>query len=166
MTQERKFRSRDISLVDLYNCLQLEYVSYFVRKKIYQKEYAINYSGVCDQKKEKIETISKKNNLPSIFNDIDIKNRYIQMFLNETGEPNFTYKDEEVKNKMSKWDNFYFFAKGSSIKFNQDSKVVLGVVTHNDKANKILTIKDEFKSDQDLHYSSVTRLFPEDFFNF
>lgn len=158
-------KSRDISLTDLYNCLQLEFIAYFVRKKIYQKEYAVNYNGVCTQKKEKIETISKKNNLPSIFNDNDSKNRYIQMFLNETGEPNFTYKDEDVKSKMGKWDNFYFFAKGTSVKFSQDNKVILGVVIHNDKANKILTIKDEFKNEQDLHYSSVTRLFPEDFWN-
>ena len=160
-------KSRDLSLVDLFNCLQLEFIAYYVRKKIYQKDYAVNYSNVCDQKKEKIDGISQKNSIPSIFTDSDIKKEFIHKFLNETGEPNFTYKDEEVKLKMGKWDNFYFFAKGTSVKFNKDNKVILGVIVNNDKYNKILTIKsNELKEDVDLHYSSVTRLFSEDFFNF
>lgn len=160
-------KSRDISLTDLFNCLQLEYISYFVRKKIYQKEYSINYSNVCNQKKEKIDGIGQKNGIPTIFTNNETKKEFLSKFLNETGEPNFTYKDEEVKQKMGKWDSFYFFAKGVSVKFNKDNKVILGVIINNDKYNKILTIKsNELSEDIDLHYSSVTRLFTEDFFNF
>lgn len=158
-------KSRDISLVDLYSNLQLEYISYFVRSKIYCKDHTENYKKVCKQKFEKIDIISRKNNLISIFNDVETKLKYINKFLNATGEPNFTYKDDEIRQKMSKWDNFYFFNKGTSVKFVINGEVKLGVITYNNKVDKILTVKDE-SSKYELHYSCVTRLFSEDYFNF
>ena len=159
-------KSRDISLIDLYSNLQLEFISYYVRSKTYCKDHAANYKEICKQKFEKIDVISRKNSLVSIFNDEETKLKYINRFLNETGEPNFTYKDNEIKQKMSRWDNFYFFNKGASVKFIINGSTKLGIVFHNNKYDKILTIKDEFNKEFELHYSCVTRLFSEDFFSF
>lgn len=159
-------KSRDISLTELYSNLQTEFLSYYLRKKLYCKNFSENYSIVCDQKKEKIEKISAKNNLPSIFNDGSVKERFLSKFLNETGAPNFSYKDEDIKKKMSRWDKWYYFTKGTSVKFVNDGKTILGVIVANDKDSQIVTIKDEFNEEVDLHYSSITRLFPQDFFNF
>lgn len=159
-------KSRDISLTELYSVLQNEYISYFLRKKLYCKEFSINYETVCRQKQEKIEKISLKNSLPSIFNDEEMKERYLTRFLNETGAPNFTYKDEVIKNKMERWDNYYYFAKGSSVKFLVNDKIMLGVVAHNDKDNRTVLVKDEIGKEHSLHYLNITRLFPQDFFEF
>ena len=106
MTESKS--SRDLPLNELYTCLQLEYLSYFMRAKTYCKEFAENYRKVCLVKHEKIDKISSKNNLPSIFNDCHAKQRYLDKFLNEQGIPNFTYKDEEIREKMSCWDRHYF----------------------------------------------------------
>lgn len=158
--------SRDIPLTQLYSQLQLEYLSYFLRSKIYCKDFAENYKKVCDQKKVKIEKISSPNALPSIFNNQDIKERYINEFLNPFGIPSFTYKDEAIEQKMSCWDRWYFFCKGTSVKVLIDDKIILGVVNFNDKTNNILVIEDEFKIKHTVHYNNVTRIFPEGFWNF
>lgn len=164
MTQQQK--SRDISLTELYTVLQNEFLSYFIRKKLYCKEFSVNYDVVCNQKREKIEKISLKNNLPSIFNDKEMKERYLDRFLNETGVPNLTYKDEVIKKKMQRWDNWYYFTKGTSVKFKIDDRVELGVITSNDKDNCIVTIKSDQNQEFDLHYSNITRLFTAEFFDF
>jgi hypothetical protein len=159
-------KSRDISLVELYTALQNEYLSYYLRKKVYCKEFSVNYNAICLQKKDKIEKISSKNNLPSIFNDEHLKEDYLNKFINEAGIPNLTYKDEVIKKKMQCWDNWYYFTRGTSVKFKRNDRVELGVVLVNDKENCIVSIKDQNGLELDLHYSNVSRLFSEDFFNF
>lgn len=159
-------KSRNIPLTELYSALQLEYISYFVRGKIYCKDFAENYMKVCGQKKVKIDNISSRNNLPTIFNSEEIRNRYLKRFLGETGLPNFTYKDDEIKGKMQKWDRFYYFCTGTSVSFTQNGVTVLGVVLSNDKNSCVVKIVDEFQQTHELHYNNIHRLFPEDFFNF
>ena len=159
-------KSRDLPLSELYSNLQLEYLSYYVRSKTYCKEFVDNYSKICCSKRDKIEKISSKNNLPSIFNDDHAKQRYIDKFLNEQGIPNFTYKDDEIKDRMSCWDRYYFFQKGCSVKFKDGVDVLLGKVINNDKNSSIVYIIDENKTERELHYNNVSRLFPESFFNF
>lgn len=159
-------KSRDIPLSELYANLQLEYISYFLRSKVYCKDFAERYKTVCDAKKEKIDRISNRNSLPSIFNDEVEKERYIQMFLNPSGTPNFTYKDETIKAKMGCWDGHYYFFGGVSVKILIAGQVRLGVITHNSRYKKIATVIDEFKNEHVLHYNNITRIFPEDFFTF
>lgn len=159
-------KSRDLPLSDLYSCLQLEFLSYFMRGKTYCKEFAENYRKVCIVKKEKIDKISSKNNLPSIFNDQHAKQRYLDKFLNPQGIPNFTYKDEDIREKMSCWDRHYFFQKGCSVKFIDGEDVLIGQVIHNDKNSSIVCIMDENKVERELHYNNISRLFPDDYFTF
>jgi len=167
MTELDKFiKSRDIPLTQLYSQLQLEYISYFLRSKIYCKDFAENYRTICEAKKLKIDKISSRNTLPSIFNNEETKERYIKEFLNEFGVPSFTYRDAAIDKKMSCWDRWYYFCKGTSVKLSNDNSTVLGIVNHNDKTQCILNVIDEFKNEHTVHYNNVTRLFPEGFWSF
>lgn len=162
----QKNSSRDIPLTELYSALQFEYLSYFIRAKIYCKNFAENYVKVCEQKKAKIETISSRNNLPSIFNSTEKRDQYLHKFLGETGTPLFTYKDCDIREKMEKWDRFYYFCSGTSISFQNGNEVILGVINFNDKEIQVVNLTDEFGNKHTLHYNNIKRLFPEDFFNF
>jgi len=159
-------KSRDIPLADLYSCLQLEFISYFLRAKTYRRDFAASYRDVCEVKREKIEKISSRNKLPSIFNDEHAKQRYISKFFNESGIPNFTYKDDDIKGKMSCWDKFYYFQRGCSVRFKVNEDVLIGQITRNDKDNCIVSIIDENKETRELHYNNVSRIFSEEFFSF
>ena len=159
-------KSRNISLADLYSNLQLEFISYFVRSKIYCKNFAVNYQKICRQKKEKIEKISTRNSLPSIFNNPDIKQRYLDKFFEGNNSPNFAYKDDEIRDKMERWDKFYFYSKGVSVSYKDGDDTILGVISFNDKSLSIVKVDDEFGNQKELHYNNIKRIFPEDYFDF
>jgi hypothetical protein len=159
-------KSRDLPLCDLYSALQLEFVSYFLRSKTYRKDFAESYRQICDRKREKIERISSRNNLPSIFNDLNAKERYLAKFFNESGIPNFTYKDEAIKIKMERWDKHYYFQKGCSVSFQDGDVTLVGQVVHNDKNNSVVSILDESNNPHERHYNNVCRIFSEEFFDF
>lgn len=164
-----KEKSRDIPISELYSILQIEYLGYFLRSKIYKiyrKDFSDNYKRIADQKKEKIEKISIRNNLPSIFTDKAIREKYLKAFLNESGLPNFTYKDDEVKDKMSKWDRNYYFFKGTSVSFKKDGKVMWGIVSHNNKNKCIVSVEDSDGNNHELHYDNIKRIFTSDYFDF
>jgi len=163
--QEQK-ASRNIPLADLYSCLQLEYISYFLRSKIYSKEFTESYKSICEAKKDKIDKIASKNGLPSIFNDVHYRDRYIKKFLNKSGVPNFTYKDDVIKKKMSCWDAHYFFQKGTSVKFDVNDETFVGNVIANDKTSSVARILGEDSVERDLHYLNIARIFSEDYFQF
>jgi len=159
-------KSRNLSLVEFYSLLQLEWISYFVRSKIYKRDFADYYKKICKDKKEKIFSISRKNCLPNIFEDKNYLQKYLDQFLVDFGIPEFQYKDDKVKNKMSPWDRFYYFDKGVSVKFIRENKIEMGEIVYNDKKNSIVTVKsDDFDELYDLHYNNVCRLFPSDFFD-
>ena len=159
------FKSRHIPITELYSNLQMEYISYFVRSKIYFNDFSKNYSKICQQKKEKIDNISSRNHLPSIFNNESIRDKYVQKFLGDFGFPNFSYKDSVVKEKMQKWDRFYYFGSGVSVVFKEDDIPQLGVIVSNDKDLCLAVVKDEFGVETDLHHSNLKRIFPESFWS-
>lgn len=160
-------KSRDISLVDYYHNLQLEFVSYFVRAKTYRKDYVEFYNKICEGKRDKIKNISSRNNLPSIFDNEDLKNQCVSKFLNNMGLPNFLYKNAEVQKKMECWDKFNYFSKGVSVKVVISGRVILGTITKNDTNHEVLSVNIlDSNVVNDFHYSDVARLFPDDFFKF
>jgi len=160
-------KSRNIPLTDYYSILQIEWLSYHIRRKLYRKDFADNYNKICEGKKIKIEGISKKNCLPSIFTDQTHLSRYIGQLIPEFGIPNFQYKDKETEAKMKKWDIFYYFSKGSSVKFICEDRFLIGVINKNDRNSEVLDIYcPETKENHFIHYSKVSRIFSEDFFKF
>lgn len=104
-------KSRDIDVYSLFKILQYEYIVAELRRKIYphskDKEY---YQKVMKLKKERIDDISIRNTLRSIFNDEEKKKEYCFYIYGKNGFPNFIYKDECDKNKFEDLDreNYYF----------------------------------------------------------
>lgn len=159
-------KSRNIPLTSYYSNLQLEWLSYYIRSKIYRKDFADNYSQICAGKKEKILGISNKNLLPSIFSNKQILDKYLEELIPCFGTPNFQYKNKEVETKMKRWDVFYYFCKGTSIKFiDQEENIKTGVITKNDKNSEVLEVEcNENKQRYFLHYTKASRIFSEEFF--
>jgi len=154
---EKPTKSRDIPLSDFYTILQLEYISYYIRSKIYPKPYCDKYVKYCAQKKEKIEKISIKNSLPSIFSNKSTKEKYLKMFMNSKGLPKFEYRDEQSLNIMGYYDKVYWFYKGVSIKvdFADESNIV--VVKENFPKQDKISVKMGVL-DVEFSYSEVTRI--------
>ena len=158
-------KSRNLPLAEYYSNLQLEYISYYLRSKIYRKDFAENYRNICIGKAEKVKGIATKNCLPSIFTDKAYLEKYINLLIPSFGLPDFRYKDDVIKGKMEKWDSFYYFCKGVSVKFLVDEKINVGIVVKNDKENNILEVRcDGMEENYWVHYTKASRLFPEDFF--
>lgn len=126
-------KSRNQSLYDFLQCLQKEYVNAELRSKIYpsigDKKY---YRKVMGYKEEKIEDISMRNQLPSIFNNQDVRNDvYFEVYTN-FGCPNFVYKNETEKEKFKQSDLLNYFAVGGEIKIQkEDGRIEIGIIVDN-----------------------------------
>lgn len=159
-------KSRNIPLTEYYSVLQIEWLSYHIRRKLYRKDFIESYNRICSGKKDKIDGISKKNCLPSIFTDKVYRDKYISQLIPDFGIPNFQYKDKETEAKMKRWDIFYYFSKGTSVKFLEGDNLMMGTVNKNDRNSEVLEIYCfETNSCHYIHYSKVSRIFSEDFFN-
>jgi len=161
-------KSRHIPISEYYSILQLEYISFRLREAIYQKKYSEKYKPYCEGKKEKIESIALQNCLPSIFNSETSREKYLGKFFNEFGLPNFTYKNEDSKEKMGKWDKYYYFSPGTSVKFKvEDSKdIQIGTIVSNLIEEESVVVKTIEKEEFTLAYSKVARMLVESLFNF
>jgi len=158
-------KSRDLSLTDFYSVLQQEFISYYVRSKIYPPEYAKKYDNYCICKRDKIEKIGVKNCLPSIFNMESLKSKYVDSFLNAYGMPNFEYRDENSRRIMGKYDKDYWFSAGTSIKIKTDKSIVTSLVLR----NLSLINKVEVKVEGDIRkfdYAFISRLISDGLFSF
>lgn len=158
-------KSRNLSLTDFYSILQLEYISYFIRSKIYPQEYAQKYVDYCVCKKEKIEKIGTKNDLPSIFNSTNIKEKYLDKFFSVYGLPNFEYRDDNSLRIMGHWDTVYWFTEGTSVKIRVDGNMILTTVERNlvNSNSVVVIIEGEHKT---FRYEYVSRIISDNLTNF
>jgi hypothetical protein len=109
-------KSRDIEFNDYFSLLQLEYLNYFFRRELYTRECdKKKFSDICLKKREKIMSISLKNNLPSVFSDFRLREFYVEKFLNEWGIPNFLYRDDYQRKVKGRWDRIYYFYPGEAV---------------------------------------------------
>jgi hypothetical protein len=163
--QQPKFKSRDISVGDLFTNLQLEYISYRVRSLIYTRlEDKKKFNDICLKKREKIEAISTKNCLPVIFSNKKSQEKYLKSFFKEWGLPNFQYRDDYKKKVYGWWDPIYYFKDKVDIKYNNKGDIVLGVISRYDAHRNLITINIDNKlilTETQL----VSRIFSESFFN-
>lgn len=95
---------RNISILEYFNQLQIEYKLYELRTKIFPyKADKEKYKQVLEFKREKIEDISHKNNLSTIF-DSEVKDEEIT---------NEFYDDFGIPKGMSKRDKYFYYYIGS-----------------------------------------------------
>lgn len=112
-------KSREIPIQDLYRNLQLEWISYYVRANIYQREIDIKrFKDICEMKKVKIDKFALRNANPSIFQEKEKLAKYLTEFYPYYCE--FPYFQYTPKNKvtLSKWDKYYFYAKDVLVNHN------------------------------------------------
>jgi hypothetical protein len=161
-------KSRDISIHDYYSLLQIEYLNYLCRYKIYKREEDIKkFSDICIKKREKIESISKKNNLLSIFNSEEYKKKYIEKFLNEWGLPNFHYRDDYQKKVKGHWDKVYFLFRGGKVEVKIGGSIILATIKYLDYESDYIDLvveEEERKYQHKTYINNIRRVLPDDFF--
>lgn len=120
-------KTRDLTIYEYFEVLQLEYIVAELRKKIYP---SLNdqgyYTRVMGQKKEKIDDIAERNNLPSIFNDKKIKKIQYNKIYSSFGLPNFLYTDKEHENKYAVLDRKFYYFPGSEVKIIIEGEMKVG----------------------------------------
>lgn len=101
-------KTRNLSTAEYFITVQREYLMAELRKKIYptskDKKF---YQKVMNYKKEKIEDISNRCKLKSIFNDKDMLQEFKAKLFNDIGIPNFLNRDEME----------YYYYKGSEFSY-------------------------------------------------
>jgi hypothetical protein len=149
-----KVKTRDLSVFQFFELLQLEYIVLELRKKIYpslsDQSY---YERVMKQKREKIEDIGAKNYLPSIFSDQEVKKHKYNQIYNQFGLPNFIYKDEEQKQKYSLLDKKYYYLPESEVRIMIDADFKIGKIISVDfNKDKSIVIVEGEKFEVDLEH--------------
>lgn len=126
---ENKLESGDklIARKEFLIKLQLEYLTHKLRSQIYRDErYAKVASDIADKKKLKIQEVSVKFGLKSIFNGLSVNKFVKKYFLKPTGVPFFQYKDNEQRRVQSNYDMWYLLYRGTKVFYKgQLAEVVL-----------------------------------------
>ncbi len=114
-------KTRNQSLYEYLESLQLEYIQAELRRKIYWKKKDKRFwSKVLEFKKEKIEDIVSRNGLPSIFNDDIVREQLRRKVINDIGFPTFVYRNEEELFSLGETDFRCYF------NLNAEVKVLIG----------------------------------------
>jgi len=122
-------KSRDLTIHEYWEQLQLEYIVAELRRKIYpivkDKNY---YKRVLEQKKEKIDDISIRNHLESesIFENNEYRKEMYSRIYNEQGLPNFIYRDEKMRAQLEESDIINYYYEGSEVRVKINDKIEIG----------------------------------------
>lgn len=158
-------KDKNLSPHDYLEVLQREYIVAELRKKIYpskgDREFWIKIMGY---KQEKIDDISVRNNLPTMFNNKKEKERLYRDVYNESGYPNFKYRDHERIAKddrlsLPESDFINYYLVDSEVKVVEDDQVKIGFIKMVDLDSEVATIK--FKNTgltQEVNFQEITRV--------
>lgn len=102
-------KTRNLSVAEYFLQLQKEYLTAEFRRKIYfnPKDKAY-YQKVMGFKKEKIESIAKRNRLKSIFNDNVTLSEIQRELFTLDGKPKFEMTDIDRKNYYATGNEFSY----------------------------------------------------------
>lgn len=113
---EEKRKSRNIPLMDYYDILQFEFLSYYLRYITYDRDIdKQKYFEFCKKKKLTIQNLSRRNCFPNIFDSKEFRDKKLTKFFNESGMPNYLYRDEHQKQHLGFWDKIYYFKQGIDV---------------------------------------------------
>lgn len=149
---------KDLSVYQLFETLQKEYVVCELRAKIYpiikHKEY---WKQTAAMKKDKIIDIAKRNCLPSIFDDKRIKRDYELRIYNKVGLPNFYYPNELKKEQQKNWDIINYFWPGTEVKFYDETEIRIAMIKSFDLDSMALFVTCD-GDDIQVNIDSVSRI--------
>ena len=151
-------KTRSLSLYDFFEILQAEYVVCELRALIYPiQSHKDFWNLAATKKREKIDDISRRNNIPSMFDDNRIKEVIKKKIYKEVGFPTFIYRDEAQREKQEKWDIFNYYSVGARVNFYDDIELKDGHISDVDLIKKIASIN----SDQNIckiNLENITRI--------
>lgn len=102
-------KTRNISIAEFFDVLQREYLINEWRGKVYyspkDRRY---YERVCGYKRQRVEDISGRNGLKSIFNDEGVLATYRETLFDSNGKPKFDMTDADVRNYYSKGSDWVY----------------------------------------------------------
>lgn len=129
MESQKKSKSRNLSVYEYFNVLQLEWIVADLRIRLYPKKKDKEYwAKVREGKRVIIESIAEKNHLPTIFSDGEMKTSFEAKIYLPEGVPNFVYKDEDNRKAQEPFDLIYYFSKGSEVRYDWYGDVRVGKI--------------------------------------
>ena len=150
--------SRKLSLSELLKALQYEYLCCDIRIRTYVNDkHKAYWRKVAKFKKQKIENISQKQGVDSMFTNSSIEKSLRGIIYSGYGIPAFVYKDEADRLSQEKWDILNFFYRGTDVTFLLDGKEKKGVAIYTDFEERRLTVKDKNGNKHSLFFGSVSR---------
>lgn len=107
-----KVKTRNLSIAEYFDVLQEEYLVAEFRKKVYYspKDKAF-YNRVMMHKRDKIDNISKRNNLDSIFTSEQKYNEVFNRLFDHIGKPKFQMTEKDVINYYNVGNEFSYEGK-------------------------------------------------------
>ena len=121
---------KNLSAFQYLERLQQEFIVAELRHKIYTYEKDKKYwSKVMKGKESIINQISKRNLLPNIFNNEELKNKIYSTIVTEFGLPHFVYKDSKQYEDLVKIDIQLYYRKGSEVRYKSPNNTTeLGII--------------------------------------
>ena len=99
MDKQNNNTTRHLSVAEYFLQVQKEYLIADFRRKIYFSPKDKNYyTKVCGYKKNRIDKISERNKLHSIFNSEEKLNELRHELFDSFGRPKFQMSEEDNKN--------------------------------------------------------------------
>lgn len=136
-------KSRDQSLYSYLECLQLEYITCELRKKVYfKKKDKSFYQRTMDRKREKIKDISERNLLQTIFSDDSVRVELYAKIYKDHGFPDFAYNNELDIIEFAQKDKDYYYSEGAEVRvLMEDQRIEIGIITDRYFEKNLIHIK-------------------------
>jgi hypothetical protein len=157
MIKRNTYKSRDLPVLELLARLEVEYVVWELRRKIYPERRMKDYyeKGMA-MKKERILDISLRNNISNIFVDEKRKQRAYFEVYGDKGFPNFHYKDECLKDMLEAKDIANYYCIGSDIRI--EGLKDFGKIFSVDFDKKEIIVIFNNNSKQKFNIDKITRI--------
>ena len=134
-------KNRNLSIYKFFEQLQSEFIQAELRKKIYPKLKDKNYyERVMSGKKDKVNSIAERNNIPSIFTSPDEKKRLYKETYGDGGYPNFTYRDEAHRLECETLDRIHYYATGAEVRIMVNETVKVGEIVSVNHEKGVISI--------------------------
>ena len=155
-------KTRDIPLTEYFSLLQLEWLSYRFRQLLYVRNFDIElFKNFCKRKAKTVESVARKNCLPSILNSDAQREKYLKRFLNDNESfPQFQYRDDYQKKIKGYWDKYYYYLNSNSFIYTMTNEKCN--IERFDIDQNFSLINTEGK-EYPVQLDKVIRVFTEDF---
>ncbi len=153
-------KNRAQNFNDFFSCLQREYLVAELRHQIYERQKDKDYylHKEMEGKRKTIESISLRNNFPSIFTDEWLLKKYKAEIYNEWGLPNFIYRSDEDRINRRPKDIIAYFHRGISVNVKTDEGITHGKIVWTDLEQGTVIVEIKGKQ-RHIPYDSLQRKF-------